>query len=241
MTLWVLLPVYNEGSALHHLIEDIAKQAASYPLQLVIVDDGSDDEAVKTMPENLLPVTVLSHQSNQGLGMAMNTGINHVLTECDPESDQLIVLDADGSHLPSQFKELLTALTVEKDVVIASRYQTGSNIYGLSFLRAFLSRGAGLMYQAFVPIPDVRDYTCGYRLYRLNKLAMAKEKYGEKLITESGFACMGELLIKLHRVGARMAEIPLQLHYERKESSSKMNIGVTVLYTLRMLLKLRNV
>lgn len=241
MTLWVLLPIYNEGMALHQLIASIDVLTLDCPVKLVLVDDGSDDAAVETLPVIECPYVVLTHPKNKGLGSAMATGIDYVLGHGNMDQDLLVALDADGSHLPVQFQQLLNALTENKDIVIASRYQSGANIYGLSWLRTFLSQGAGLMYQIFVPIPNVRDYTCGYRLYRLKKLSQAKDRYGEHLITEMGFACMGELLIKLHRVGARCTEIPLQLHYDRKQSSSKMNVLKTIVYTLRMLLKLRNV
>ena len=89
------------------------------------------------------------------------------------------------------------------------------------------------------PIKGVKDYTCGYRAYSIQCIRMVKEKFGENLIEEKGFACMAELLIKLRTMNPLVVEIPLVLRYDQKGGVSKMNVHKTIYRTLKMLLRLK--
>lgn len=77
-------------------------------------------------------------------------------------------------------------------------------------------------------MPSARDYTCGYRAYRAGVLRRAMSAFGDGLIEERGFVCMAELLIKLARLGARVAEVPLVLRYDLKRSRGKARIIPTI-------------
>jgi len=125
-------------------------------------------------------------------------------------------------------------------VVIASRYQPGSNVTGVPFYRLFLSYGARVAYTLFLRVPKVRDYTCGYRLYNVSHLQKAVTHFGESLLEEKGFGCMVELLYKLHLLGGRFAEIPFHLRYEDKLGHSKMKVMNTMVRSLSLVFRLRS-
>jgi dolichol-phosphate mannosyltransferase len=126
------------------------------------------------------------------------------------------------------------------DVAIASRYQPGSKVVGLSTFRQLLSNGASWLFRLYAPVSGVKDYTCGFRAYRASLLQQAFARYGNHFITENGFTCMAEILIKLARLGARFREIPFVLHYEYKMSTSKMDILQTTQRSLLFLIKSRS-
>jgi len=176
-------------------------------------------------------VTVCTHPKNRGLGAALATGIAWYLDQpaATDNRDVLAVMDADGTHPPELIPAMLRSLTDESDaVVIASRYAPDGAEYGLSPLRRLYSRLASLALRAVARLPGVRDYTCGYRLYRRAALEQARRRFGTRLITETSFVCMAELLIKLARTGVRISEVPLELHYELKGGPSKMNVPATI-------------
>jgi dolichol-phosphate mannosyltransferase len=125
------------------------------------------------------------------------------------------------------------------DVVIASRYRPGAQINGVPAHRNGLSLGARYLFQIVFPTPGVRDYTCGYRVYRADVLQRAADAYGDDLITETGFSCMADLLLKLRHLGVSMGEVPLELHYDRRGSGSKMRVLRTVGQTLWLIAKCR--
>jgi dolichol-phosphate mannosyltransferase len=149
--------------------------------------------------------------------------------------DVLFVMDCDDTHHPAQFPDMLAALDSGHDIVIASRYRHGSRVAGVAVHRQLLSLGAAALFKLLHWCRGVRDYTCGFRAYRVGLLQRARQRYGERLVEERGFACMVELLLKLNRVGANMCEVPIDLRYDLKQSASKMDVGGN---TLRLLGKL---
>jgi dolichol-phosphate mannosyltransferase len=141
-------------------------------------------------------------------------------------------MDADGTHPPELLPRMLATLVPAEgepcDVVIASRYAPGGEEHGLPPLRRLYSALASGVLRVLAGIRGVRDYSCGYRLYGRAILDKAARYYGGRLVTERSFVCMAELLIKLGRRGARIAEVPLKLHYELKGGVSKMNVAATI-------------
>jgi dolichol-phosphate mannosyltransferase len=230
----VILPCLNEELALPPLLRRLAvlqaQLAPSFELQVAVVDDGCTDGTAAIAGagvEGLLPV-LLVHAQNRGLGQALQTGIGWFLNRpAAAEDDCLLVLDADGTHPPELLPQLLAALS-SYDVVIASRYAPGGSEHGLSTRRRLLSRLASACLRSIAPVRGARDYTCGFRLYRAAVLVEARRHFGSQLLTERGFTCMAELLIKLARCGARIGEVPLELHYELKGGPSKMHVGQTI-------------
>jgi dolichol-phosphate mannosyltransferase len=237
--LWIILPAYNEGEALFALGKEITALLADHPYDVVLVDDGSTDGSIDAVEAGRVfkCLTVLTHPENRGLGKAVETGFEFVLEAARPE-DTVIVMDADRTHPAKFIRDLLKPLADGYDVVIASRYQQGARVLGLSALRVLLSLLASWLFRLMVPVPNVRDYTSGFRAYRASVLQQASRHYQNRFITESGFTCMAEILIKLHRLGARFYEIPFTLHYEQKTAPSKLKIPQTIFCTLRFILQL---
>ncbi|MHC5715127.1 MAG: hypothetical protein ACYT04_27295 [Nostoc sp.] len=61
--------------------------------------------------------------------------------------------------------------------------------------------------------------------------------YGDNLFTESGFACMIDLLLKAKVLKPKIAEIPMVLRYDQKPTASKMKILITITRILKLLFK----
>jgi dolichol-phosphate mannosyltransferase len=102
-----------------------------------------------------------------------------------------------------------------------------------------LSYVAAMLFRFILPMDGVRDYTCGYRAYKAQLLKMAFAEYGSGFISEPGFSCMVDILIKLRKFDPVVEEAPLILRYDQKLSSSKMNVGRTVRQTLSLLIRRR--
>ncbi len=60
-----------------------------------------------------------------------------------------------------------------------------------------------------------------------------------QLITETGFSCMADLLLKLRKLPLEMSEIPLELRYDRRGGASKMRVIRTIRQTLFLMLRRR--
>lgn len=235
------LPAYNEAENLRPLLEEARRvfAAEGYDYRVVVADDGSTDATAQILAELAaeMPVRVITHEQNRGLGAAIQTVLRGALEETtSPHNDIIVSMDADNTHAPSYIPGMAHKIAVEGyDVVIASRFRAGSQEVGVPLFRRLLSRGARLLFRLFLRLPEVRDYTCGYRAYRASLLESAVEKYGDQLITRQGFACTDELLVKLSTISQKMTEVPFVLRYDKKRSQSKLPLFTTIWETLKML------
>lgn len=232
------LPAYNEEEALSRLLPDIAQalEQARLPYRILVVDDGSHDRTATVVEScaDQLSVRLIRHPRNLGLGAAMQTLFRIALAELG-EEDILVTMDADESHRPALIIPMVQKIQEGADVVIASRYRPGSQVIGVPRHRNLLSAGAAWLFRTLAPVREAKDYTCGYRAYTSGILRRMAQVYGETLTTESGFACMVDILLKLGSVGAVVAEVPMILRYDLKPGKSKMNVGKTVRDTFRVL------
>jgi len=244
MNIYLGLPAYNEEASIKPLftrVESLQKKIAQQIFVMVYDDGCVDNTRAEVMAwENRLSIIYLDGQVNKGLGAGMNALMSEFASRGKVD-DVLVVMDCDDTHDPEQIPCMLKVLEKKPstDVVIASRYRMGATISGVPFYRVILSIGAAMLYKMVHPIWRVRDYTCGYRAYRLAVVKRAFAKYGDPLLKERGFACMVELLLKIARVGANLQEIPLALAYDNKMSASKMDVSGNAFRLLKKLITWR--
>lgn len=223
----IMLPAYNEERDLPELLARIRSALTSVlDYRVIVVDDGSDDEtaAVVRALARTMPIMLIRHETNQGLGAAIRTGLRAAA-----ELDGIVVtLDADNSQGPELIPVMVERIAAGADAVIASRFQDGAAEVGVPWYRLVLSHGASLTLRAVLGFPGVRDYSCGFRAYRLGALRQLIDTYGDNFVREHGFACMLELLVNLRRLDAVVTEIPLVLRYDLKGGASKMRIWRTL-------------
>lgn len=240
--LWIVLPAFNEEENLGKLIESIAYRLNGHSMryEIVVVDDGSADETARVAQgfQFQLPVTVITHTTNLGLGATMRDGFEYVAQKAE-STDIVIAMDADNTHNPGLIGQMVECLSEGNDVVIASRYQNGSHTKGVPGYRQLLSLGASYLFRVCFPVKGVRDYTCGYRAYRVGLIQTAFRRYGNEFINQNGFECMVDILIKLRKLDAIFREVPLVLRYDLKVGASKMRVVKTIMRSLVLIAKHR--
>lgn len=235
------LPAYNEAENLPPLIEQAVRvfRQNEYDYAILVVNDGSTDSSGEVLEEMAARegVRVATHPQNRGLGAAINTAIRSALEFSTSPDDIIVNMDADNTHDPAYIPAMADKIwSGEYDAVIASRFRENSREVGVPFLRRMLSRGARIVFRVMLRLPEVRDYTCGYRAYRASLLQEAIDRYGDRLITRSGFACTDELLVRISSVSRRITEIPFVLRYDQKKGESKLPLFRTVVETLKLLI-----
>lgn len=234
------LPAFNEEIALERLLAKIAGLAASCPVRIeaVVYNDGSTDRTadVARAWQAKLPLVLLGTEANGGLGAGLRALVRHACAHGAPQ-DVLVVMDSDDTHDPAQIPAMLAAIGAGSEIVIASRFRRGAAITGVPLLRRITARGAMLLFKLIHPVRGVRDYTCGYRAYRIGLLQRCARQ-GE-LVSERGFSCMVELLLKLNRDRPVVSEIPLVLRYDLKPTASKMDVGGQIARLLRLMIRWR--
>ena len=207
--------------------------------RVVVLDDGSSDrtwEIIKDLSRGY-PLTFMRHEKNLGLGQTMVDGLEYCARTALPQ-DLIVTLDCDDTHEPKYIPSAVDKIKEGNDVVILSRYQKGGGEHGLSFVKSILSRGAGLFLKLFFPIRGVREYSCGYRVFRAAALKRAFEHFGTKFVrlADQGFVVTPEILIKMRMLGCRIAEVPFVLEYGQKPGASKNRPWKTIVGYFRLVM-----
>lgn len=249
MNIVAVLPAYNEEAALGPLLRAWGRLAVKLPanarLRVIVVDDGSKDRTAAVARRAAragLPVELVQHPQNRGLGDAIKTGLRAALEIATAPDDFIVCMDGDNTHPPATVLTMLDAIDERRghiDIVIASRFRPGSRQVGVPPHRVAFSLGAAAVFWTVLALPGVRDYTCGFRAYRAGMVRDAFAEYGDDLISKGSFACTDQLLLNMAAIGARITEVPFVLRYDRKPTPSKMPVGATIIETFRLLFEAR--
>jgi len=184
----VVLPAYNEGAALPHVLDELGEYLDdSY--EVLVVDDGSTDDTVDVTER--YPVRLVQHTSNRGKGVAIRTGI------AEAQGENVVIMDADATYPVPAIKEMVELLG-DHDLVRGiresdNRSMPGVNRIGNWIFNKLLAISHGL---------EGTDHLSG--LYAMRRSAAVK------LGTEArGFDIETEIGIKARARGLREATIPI--------------------------------
>lgn len=231
MDLSILVPCYNEADNVAglraHLLPVAAELAADRQVELLFVDDGSEDGTYDVLQETCgtstapaLAIRIERHAVNRGLGAALRTGV------AATRGAVVVSVDSDGTYEFTEIPRLLSYLTPAADIVTASAFHPDGRVIGVARHRMMLSRGASSLYRLLIS-RRVHTYTCLFRAYRREVL--------ERVSWEADdFLGVTELLVRAMLSGYRVAEAPATLR-PRAHGSSKAQLARTVFAHLRFL------
>jgi dolichol-phosphate mannosyltransferase len=232
----LVLPAYNEAPNIAGLLARIrcSLNRAQLEYKIILIDDCSTDETAALIQQHGESGELISsrHDVNQGLGTTLRDGLLMALS-LSSESDIIVTMDADGTHDPALVPRMVNSIALGNDVVIASRFRPGSMVRGVPVVRKVLSVAASCLFRILFPVEGIRDYTSGFRAYRVAALQRALQLYEtDGLFSQRGFQCMVDILLKLRSLQLRFSEVPLVLRYDLKGGASKMRVGRTIVDTL---------
>ena len=226
--LTVVIPTYNEAENLPSLVDNLFATSISN-LKLISVDDGSPDGTGQLAEElaDRLPgkLTVVHRAGKMGLGSAYIRGFGVALSEGAEAVGQM---DADFSHSPSYLPDFLAQLE-HWDAVFGSRYVEGGRVdERWSAGRVFLSK-FGNTYARVILRLQVRDSTCGYRIWRSETLSgMPLER-----IRSEGYVFQVEMAYVAQKMGFKISEQPIYFE-DRRIGKSKMSLKIQLEAALRV-------
>jgi dolichol-phosphate mannosyltransferase len=224
-----IVPAYNEIDNLPRLLDDLALRPELFPegSRLIVVDDGSDDGTAEWMSayDGPVPTQLVALGTNCGPGAAFRAGFGAALADCADDA-YVVTLEADTTSDLNALQEMLGEVDAGAGLVLASVHG-GGQMVNVSVARRFLSKCAGYAVRLLLGL-DAKTVSSFFRVYRADVLREASDRYGDRLITESGFACKAELLAKIAALGVRIEEVPVDLDGSRRVGASKMSIGSTL-------------
>ncbi|MGB6894889.1 MAG: dolichyl-phosphate beta-glucosyltransferase [Dehalococcoidia bacterium] len=231
----LVMPAYNEERRLGPSLEQLLAFAVAqgYPVEILVVDDGSVDrtaelarEAAGAVPANV-SLRLLQHPRNLGKGRAVRTGC------LAAAGDFVAYLDADLATPPQEALKLLRALEEGADVAVGSRVHPGG--YDMRVSQPPYRRALGWLYtwvRQRLLLPDIVDTQCPLKAFRREA---AQRIFARQRL--SGWAFDVEVLYLARRMGLRTSQVPVEWHHV---GGSQMRVGpLQALRVLWDLLRLR--
>jgi dolichol-phosphate hexosyltransferase len=206
----LIMPVYNEGATLRTVLEQLGKVDMPVPWELIIVDDGSHDDAVDGVERSWVPgaeqVTIVKARRNRGKGSALRKGFSLAT------GDILGVQDADLEYDPSQIPGLISPiLDGSTDVVFGSRQFGAHASYSFWYVvgNRLMSLSASMLFDRYI----TDAYTC-YKFF-------TRDRYEQLRLTADGFEIEAELTGGLLYHGARVFESPISYTARSRDEGKK--------------------
>ena len=152
------------------------------------------------------------------------------------KNDIVVTLDSDNTHPVEKIFEMTQQIGNSYDIVIASRFQKGSKVKGVSFFRNLMSFGAKLLFKIFYPYKYLNDYTCNFRAYKFYLIKNLLKNLN--FFKNEDFNIAAKIIIFLITKYnfIKIKEIPFNLGYDLKIGKSKMNVTKTILLTLKLII-----
>jgi len=233
MKLYFLIPVYNESVNLDLLAENLLRSLPEEKKFYLFVDDASSDDTVSKIKTLFQSGSyhIITKDRNRGPGDSFNLGFEWILKESDNEDDIIITMEADNTSDVGLLPRMVNILALDYDLVLASVYAQGGGFEKSSFIRKLISFSANIFLR-FVFNIKIQTLSSFYRVYRLSLIRRIKQNFNT-IISEKGFVCMFEILLKAVRLNAAIVEIPMVLKSLNRKDRSKMKVLKTMAHYIR--------
>lgn len=218
-TVCILIPTLNEEETIGEVIRGFKKEG----FENIFVIDGNSTDATREFAKK--EGAWVKVQRGKGKGAAVKHAFELI------EADIIVMIDGDGTYLPSDVRKLLDPIVNdEADHVIGNRFAYGGAFTRLHRLGNWvLNKIFGFGYGV-----KLRDILSGYR-------ALTRESMKKLDLQRTGFEVETEMAIESVKKGIRIKEVPIR--YEERKGESKLNFlrdGTRIAYTIYVLARTHN-
>ena len=207
----ILIPVYNEGKNIVRVLEALRSHVHA-PFRILICYDFDEDDTLEALGGVQLGDRGIELVKNKGQGahQAILTGF------AASTSPFVLVYPADDDYNAGIVDQLVARAEAGADIVCPSRLMRGGRMVGAPLLKAAIVRGSNFALYHLAGLPT-HDASNGFRLFSRRVLDTIPIESTE------GFTYSIELLVKCHRLGWRVEEIPARW-FERSTGTSRFRV-----------------
>lgn len=216
MKINVIVPVCNEGMRAVRTIKRILK---STKLNLIVVDDGSEDDSLQLLKEYFgknKQVKILAHVINLGKGATVKTGVE---SAWENGAEAVIIIDSDGQHNPIHLKRFEEELGLNQ--IVFGYRELGKDT---PFVRRYGNKIASKLISLLFNIHK-KDLLSGF-------LAFRREVYPLLYWYSNRYGLETEMATKIGRNNLDFKEIKIDTIYIDKYK------GVSILDAIKILLQI---
>ncbi len=218
-SLSVIVPVYNEESAVNSVIASLKKELADQGIvhEIIVVNDASTDQS-RNFLEQIPDIKLINQPYNKGYGASLKTGANQA------QYDWLLFFDGDGQHKAEHIKEFI-GYAGQYDMVSGCRQgykgpwlrQPGKKI--LHWIANYLAE------------QKIPDLNCGFRLIKKEPFL----KYAH--LFPSGFSLSTTSTLAFFKEGLNIKYVPISINKRTGKSTVKLSDGLkTIMLIIRLIM-----
>jgi dolichyl-phosphate beta-glucosyltransferase len=194
------MPAYNEAERIERSVADVSKQfeAVSRDYEIIVVDDGSNDDTRKIIEELLdKKFKIVGYDNNQGKGHAIKIGLYHATGQF------AFLIDSDSEIRPKELMSYVDALE-SADFVIGSKRHPLSSV-NTPPMRRFLSLGFNVLERLLTGV-RATDTQAGLKAARSTALYQVLP-----LLSVKRYAFDAELLAVASLFDFKITELPVDI------------------------------
>lgn len=200
----LFFPALDEEATVADVVHRVPETVHGRQVIPLVIDDGSTDRTVERA--EAAGARVISHESNQGLGAAVRTGLQ---AGVDAGAAVVVFADADGEYPPEQLDRLVgPILDGEADLVHGSRFLGGDRTMRP---HRFVGNRVLSILTRWVARTPMTDGQTGYRAFSRTAATEAE------VIHDYNYAQV--LTLDLLAKGHRLHEVPIDYAFRTEGSS----------------------
>ncbi|MBM3251152.1 MAG: methyltransferase domain-containing protein [Candidatus Omnitrophica bacterium] len=207
----IIIPVYNEKENILAVLEGLRKSVKTSLRVLICYDHDNDNTLppVRNYKGANFEIALIKNQG-KGVHSAIMTGFRA------SNAAAVLVYSADDDYNIVKIDQMYEKFKQGCELVAASRFVKGGCMKGCPWLKSFLVQTASFTLYWFASIP-IRDASNGFRLFSRRVI--------DNIVIEStqGFTYSLELLVKCHRLGWKLGEVPVSW-FERTKGKSRFRV-----------------
>jgi glycosyltransferase involved in cell wall biosynthesis len=207
----IVIPVYNERENIIRGIESLRRSVVT-PFRVLICYDRDDDDTLLALRDYRPESVTITLVKNQGRG-ALGAVLEGFRASSAPA---VLVFPADDDYNAPRLDGMVEQFENGCELVAASRLMPGGCMRGAPWLKAALIRASAFVLHHIAGVPT-HDPSNGFRLFSRRVIDTIP------IESSTGFAYSIELLVKCHRLGWKVGEVPVEWH-ERKAGRSRFQV-----------------
>jgi dolichol-phosphate mannosyltransferase len=209
----IVIPVYNEGANILRSLGALAREVKT-PFRVLICYDMPEDDtlvAIRGNSDRFVGIAIeFVRNAGRGAHQAVVTGF------AAGTAPFVVMYPADDDFNAGILDAMVVMGETGCDIVCASRFMPGGSMIGCPWLKAALVRCASFTLHHLARLPT-RDATNGFRLFSRRVIETVE------IESNRGFCYSIELLVKVHRLGWRIGEVPAKW-IQREHGTSRFHV-----------------
>tara|TARA_B100001057_G_scaffold455083_1_gene501354 strand:+ start:2102 stop:2788 length:687 start_codon:yes stop_codon:yes gene_type:complete len=225
MKFTIIIPAHNEESTIKEILSRVSNQKNNHDLEIIVIDDGSTDNTINIIEENIhLVDKLIKLHKNLGKGGAVIEGLKSA------SGEYILFQDADLEYNPKDYDKIFSVIKeLNADIVIGSRFLAPKYVRVHYFWHSVGNKFITFLFNVLYNTTFTDIYSC-YFAVRTNLIDIEKLKH-------LGWSQQAEILGSVVKKGKVFYEVPISYSGRTYDEGKKIRARNVISVILTILKK----